>query len=372
VVFQFCASVALIASVWIVQRQMAFIQNKKLGWDKEQVVMLRNTWWLQGRTLDFKKRLQDIPGIEQVSCADYFPTPSPRNSLAFNPLGTDVANETVNSQLWQVDFDYLNTFGMKMKTGRWFNPALSTDSVACVVNESAAKALGWNDPLGRSISTFLDPGLKDRAQMSIIGVLEDFHFESLRENIEPVVMIIGRGSGTMALRMKQQADVEKTLASVGQVFKTYLPAQPFNYRFLDDEFNRQYTAELRIGKILGAFAGFAIFIACLGLFGLAAFTAEQRTKEIGIRKVLGASVAGITGLLAKDFLKLVLVAIVIAAPIAWYFMQKWLADFAYRIDIQWWMFVLAGFVAVVIAFLTVAGQAVRAALANPVKSLRSE
>ncbi len=372
VVFQFCTSVALITSVLVVQQQLSFIQHKKLGWEKDQLVMLRNTWWLQGKTLDFKARLQQIPGIESVSCVDYFPTPSSRNSVPFTPEGADVSTQTIPSQLWQVDFDYLRTLGLKMQNGRWFDPGLQTDSTVCVINESAAKAFGWPDPVGHSITTFLDPELKFPIRMQIVGVVENFHYESLRENIEPMVMGIGRGSGTMALRLSRNADVEKTMSAVGVLFKASLPAQPFNYRFLDAEFNRLYISERRIGGILGSFAGIAVFIACLGLFGLAAFMAEQRTKEIGIRKVLGASVGSVVSLLSGDFLKLVLVAVIIAAPLAWYFMHHWLADFAYRIELRWWMFVVAGIVAAGIAFLTVAGQAVRAAIANPVRSLRNE
>ena len=176
----------------------------------------------------------------------------------------------------------------------------------------------------------------------------------------------------MALRLSPGSDVEKCMAAVGQLFKQYLPGQPFNYRFLDEEFHQQYRAEQRIGSILGAFAGFAIFIACLGLFGLAAFMAEQRTKEIGIRKVLGASVRSVVGLLSADFLKLVVASFVFAFPLAYFFMQRWLADFAYRIEIQGWMFAATGAVALAIAFLTVSFQSAKAALANPVKSLRSE
>jgi putative ABC transport system permease protein len=242
----------------------------------------------------------------------------------------------------------------------------------CVINQAAAKLFGWTNPVGRKISTFADQTLKSMVTFEVVGVVEDFNYESLRENVGPMVMTIGRSSGTMALRLGAQADIEKTMAAVGDVFKNYLPAKPFNFRFIDEEFDQQYRAERRIGGILGAFAGFAIFIACLGLFGLAAFMAEQRTKEIGIRKVLGASVGSVVGLLSKDFLKLVIGSVVIACPVAYFFMQKWLADFAYRVDIQWWMFAGAGAVAMVIAFLTVSSQAVRAALANPVKSLRSE
>ncbi len=372
VVFQFFISIGLIASVLVVQKQLAYIQHKKLGYDKEHLVMLRNTWYLHQKTADFKAQLLQIPGMEVVSCSDFFPTPSSRNSTTFTEAGKDIATQSVATQYWQVDFDYLSTFGLRMHTGRWFDPALKTDSTVCVINQAAARLFGWTDPVGRKVGTFLDLEAKTRINYEVVGVVEDFNYESLRQNIEPLIMTIGSSSGTMALRLAGNADIEKTMAAVGGIFKTYLPAQPYNYRFIDEEFDQQYRSERRIGSILGAFAGFAIFIACLGLFGLAAFTAEQRTKEIGIRKVLGASVAGITGLLARDFLKLVLIAIVIASPLAWWAMHKWLEDFAYRIDLQWWIFALAGIAAVGIAFLTVSFQSIKAALANPVKSLRSE
>ncbi len=374
VVFQFFASISLMAAVFVVQRQMAFIQQKKLGWDKEAVVMLRNTWWLQGKTLDFKARLLDIPGIEQVSAADFFPTPSPRNSVVINPLGKDYINQNINSQCWEVDFDYQSVMGLKLKTGRWFDVRLATDSAACIINEAAAKMLGWNDPIGQKVETFTDPQMQKKIQMNIIGVVENFHYESLRESIGPLVMVIGRGSGTMALRIAPQTNREQCLAEIGALYKSYLPGKPFNYRFLEDEFGHQYDTERRIGHILGAFAGFAIFIACLGLFGLAAFMAEQRTKEIGIRKVLGASIGSLIGLLSRDFLRLVLLAILLASPVAYYVMQQWLADFpvGHKIELQWWMFATAGAAAVIIAFVTVSFQSTRAALANPVRSLRSE
>jgi putative ABC transport system permease protein len=271
-----------------------------------------------------------------------------------------------------VDFDYQKTLGLKVVQGRWLDERLPTDTLSCVVNESAVKAFGWKEPIGLKLTTYTAPDLSQSITYTVVGVIENFHYESLRQTIEPMVMAIGNQSGTMALRLAPKADIEKTMAAVGVLFKKYLPAQPFNYRFVDEEFNKQYDAEQRIGGILSAFAGFAIFIACLGLFGLAAFTAEQRTKEIGIRKVMGATVAGITSLLARDFLKLVVVALVLAAPVAWFFMDRWLSDFAYRITMPWWVFVLSGVAAMIIAFATVSFQSVRAALANPVESLRSE
>jgi putative ABC transport system permease protein len=208
--------------------------------------------------------------------------------------------------------------------------------------------------------------------MHIIGVVENFHFESLREHITPLILSYSNESDGMALRLTPDADLIKTLRGVESQFKSFLPSQSFTYSFADAEFEKTYRAEQRIGSILGGFAGFAILIACLGLFGLAVYMTEQRTKEIGIRKVLGATIGGITALLAKDFLKLVGIALLLAIPIAWFAMYKWLEDFAYRTPISWWLFGIAGLLAMGIALITVSYQSIKAAMANPVTSLRSE
>ena len=372
VTFQFFASVALIISVLTVQQQLSFIQNKKLGYDKEHLVMLRNTWWLQQKTTDFKAQLQQIPGVAAVSCSDYFPTPSSRNNSTFNIEGQDVAASSVSCQFWRVDFDYLNTLGLQLKEGRWFDAQLATDSTKCVINQAEAKSLGLANPIGHKITTYIDPELKVTATYEIIGIIEDFHYESLRLNIEPMVMAINDWSGTIALRLDDKADITQTLGAVKGLFKQYLPSQPFNYLFIDQEFEHQYQAEQRIGGILAAFAGLAIFIACLGLFGLAAYMAEQRTKEIGIRKVLGASITQLVAMLSVDFLKGVVVASLLAFPLAWWAMSRWLEEFAYRTELSWQVFVAAAVLASAIALVTVSAQSIKAALSNPVQSLRSE
>ena len=279
-------------------------------------------------------------------------------------------------QRWRVDSDYLATLGIEIVQGRGFDPARITDSMGVILNETAARQFGFDDPIGQKIyvpdRNFEGaPKPEDFAELHIIGVVRDFHWSSLRDNIGALCFQLGKSRGLAAFRYKG-ADTRPVIEALEKNWKNLSPDQPFSYRFLDDSFARMYEAEQRVGTIAGIFGLLSILVSCLGLFGLAAFTTEQRTKEIGIRKVLGASVAGITGLLAKDFLKLVVVAIVIATPLAWWAMNKWLSDFAYRIDIQWWMFLIAGAVAVAIAFLTVSFQSVKAALANPVKSLRSE
>jgi putative ABC transport system permease protein len=259
---------------------------------------------------------------------------------------------------------------MQLVAGRNFSAEFGTDSSGVLLNETAAKAFGWgNKALGHTITRPDNDGTKRTYR--VVGVVKDFHFKSLHERISPLLMTFGRNGGSVIVKVKTK-DIAGLLASVKKQWLALAADAPFEYSFLDESFNNTYQSEQKISRILGLFAGLTIFVACLGLFGLASFTAEQRTKEIGVRKVLGASVTSIVGLLSKDFLKLVFIAIVIASPIAWWAMNRWLQDFAYRIDIEWWVFAGAGLLAVGIALLTVSFQSVRAALMDPVKSLRSE
>jgi putative ABC transport system permease protein len=376
VVFQFAVSVALIVSTLLVTKQLDFIQNKKLGFEKSQVLILDDAYALGNQVDAFKTAMLQHPAIESATISSYLPVSSARSNYIFSKSRSMNKDESVSMQRWSVDSDYLKTLDMEVAAGRDFDPTRQTDSTGILINESAARLLGFAEPLGQKVFTPRE-GLQGQArpedfqEYTVLGVIKDFHFESLRENIGALCIQLGASRGHVAFRYKGQ-DTHSVVAALEKQWKSMAPDQPFSVRFMDDAFGRMYAAENRVGKIAGIFALLSVLISCLGLFGLATFTAEQRTKEIGIRKVLGASVAGITGLLARDFLKLVLIAIVIASPVAWYFMQKWLADYAYRIDIQVWMFVAAGAVAVGIAFLTVGFQAVKAALANPVKSLRSE
>ena len=259
---------------------------------------------------------------------------------------------------------------MEMAAGRNFSREFGTDSTAAILNETAARALGWGaNALGHSITKTDDSGI--RLTYRVIGIVKDFHFRSLHERISPLVMILGSNNGAMIVKTKTK-DIAGLLATMKKEWSDLKADAPFSYSFLDERFKNTYQSEQRTGLILGIFSGLTIFVACLGLFGLATFTAEQRTREIGIRKVLGSSVTGIVSLLSKDFIKLVFLAFVIAAPIAWWAMDRWLQDFAYRIHISIWIFLLAAFAALVITVFTISFQAIRAALANPVKSLRSE
>lgn len=376
VVFQFSISVTLILSTLLVFRQLNYIQHKKLGFEKDQVIILDDAYALGDRIYTYKTEMMKNPLIESATVSGFLPVPSHRSDQGFTKKRAIEVGEIVEMQRWRVDSEYFQTLGMEIKQGRFFDPARLTDSTGVVINETAAKLFGFDDPIGKKIYTLnatpqgpTKP--EDFIELEIIGIVKDFHWSSLRDNIGALSFVLRKSRGMACFRYKG-SDTEAVIAAMEQQWKSMAPDQPFSYRFLDDAFGKVYSAEQRVGKLAGLFALFSVLISCLGLFGLSAFTAEQRTKEIGIRKVLGASVSGITGLLAKDFLKLVLIAIVIASPVAYWFMRHWLADFAYRIDIQWWMFVLAGFVAVAIAFLTVSFQSIKAAMANPVKSLRSE
>jgi len=266
-----------------------------------------------------------------------------------------------------VDYDYVKTMGMQLVKGRNFSPDFGTDSSAVIINESAAKFLDYSDPIGKKIYS-LD---SKPVPFIIIGVVKNFNFESLHKTVGPLGLFLGKSMGLVSLKVKA-ASTPSILEIAEAKWKTMAPGMPFSYRFMDDAFAEMYKSEQRAGKIALTFSVLAILIACLGLFGLAAFIAEQRTKEIGIRKVLGASVNGIVQLLSKDFVLLVLIAFVIALPIAWWAMNKWLQDFAYRINISWWVFLLAGVASLLIALITVSFQAVKAALTNPVRNLRTE
>ncbi len=368
VVLQFMISVGLMIATTVVYRQLGFIQDKKLGYDRDAILVLTNTGMLGDREAGFREALLQDTRVVSITTSGYRPVgPSYNNNSMVYP--DERAGELMRTLRYSVDEQYIPTLGMRLVSGRNFSSEMLTDSSTVIINQTAAKAFGWGD---QAVGHRLNWANRNAANsvFQVIGVVEDFHFKSLHEPIAPLLMVLDKTPGLM-LKTKT-SDVAGLLASVQEKWAKTGVDEPLDYAFMDDYFQKTYAAEQRTGLIMGIFAGLTIFVACLGLFGLATFTAERRTKEIGVRKVMGASVASITGLLAKDFLKLVAVAIVIASPLAYYFMQKWLSDFAYRIDIQWWMFAISGVMAVLIAFLTVGSQAVKAALANPVKSLRSE
>jgi len=274
-------------------------------------------------------------------------------------------------QKWNVDENYLPTLGIQLVAGRNFSQDLPTDSNAIIINEAAAKLLSSNDLINKKLYRIRDIATREVVVHNIIGVMKNFNFNSLRDMVTPLALRFRTDNNSIAVQVKA-TDIAGTLALIKEKWQTMAPADPFTWSFMDEEFNNLYFSEQRTGKIFITFATLAILIACLGLFGLAAYAAEQRTKEIGIRKVLGASVGNIAGMLSKNFLKLVLIASLIAFPVAWWMMHKWLEDFAYRVSISWWIFFVSGAIALLIAIFTVSFQAIKAAMANPVKSLRSE
>jgi len=366
VIFQFATSIMLIIGTLIINGQMNFILNKKIGFDKDQVVILQGTNTLGDQIKTLKEELQKLPGVKSASVSDYLPVRMEgvkRNGNSFWKEGKMKEDAAAGGQFWGIDENYIPTLGMKLVEGRNFSKALATDSQAVIINQKLAKDLGLKNPIGARIT--------NGTVFTVIGVVADFNFESLKDEMNGLCMALGNSPTMLSIKVNSK-NMTSTMQAISGVWKKFSPDQAIRYTFLDEGYANMYADVKRTGNIFTSFAVLAIFIACLGLFGLAAFTTEQRTKEIGIRKVLGASVNGIVQLLSKDFIRLVFVAIVIASPIAWWAMNKWLEDFAYKMEIQWWIFVLAGLAAITIALLTVSFQAIKAAIANPTKSLRSE
>ena len=370
VVFQFFISVTLIISTVVVYRQMKFIQNKKLGYDKSQLLVLPNSWALGKNEILFKQEILNDPRVINATISGYKPAgPSNSNNAMFYPEGKD--NQVMKTIRYDVDEQYIPTLGMSLSAGRNFSKLLATDSGSIIINQTAAQAfnLGSN-PIGKKIVAQKNRPEDDNRSYTIIGVVKDFNFKSLHEPITPLLMVLNPGTG-LIIKVKT-SDVSGLLGSMKQEWNKFGTDEPFIYQFMDDLYNKTYQAETKTGTILQIFTALTILVACLGLFGLAIYTTEQRTKEIGIRKVLGASVLQVVGLLSKDFLKLILISCVFSFPLAYWAIHNWLQDFAYRINISWWIFALSALISIVIALFTISFQAIKAALANPVKSLRAE
>jgi len=368
VVFQFFISIILIVGTTVVYKQLAYIQHKKLGYDKDQVIVVQDVGWLGQNADVFRAQLSQDPRVMSVSSSGYLPA-GPSNDNNFFVFADNNSSQLVKTLRYEVDEMYLPTLGINLAAGRNFSKEFGTDSSGIIINETAAKAFGWNEnALGHTLSHSDKHGVND--VYHVVGIVKDFHFRSLHERISPLVMVLQKNYGALIVKAKGR-DITGLLATMKKEWTALHAEIPFSYSFLDDRFNNMYAGEQKTGIILAIFAGLTIFVACLGLFGLVTFMAEQRTKEIGIRKVLGASVTGVVKLLSRDFIKLVLIAFVIAAPIAWFIMNKWLQDFAYRINISWWVFVVAAIFAIVITLITISFRAIRAAVANPVESLRN-
>jgi putative ABC transport system permease protein len=371
VVFQFWASIILIIGTVVVYRQLHYIQTRNLGFNKDQVLIVNGVGALNNNMVPFKNDVLQLPGVSSGTLSGYLPVSnSYRSDNTWSTEAVMTTKTGFDMQNWLIDYDYLKTMGMQIIKGRNFSREFGSDSTAMIINETTAKIIGYKDPIGKQLFRSGDEQGHVRA-FTIIGVVRNFNFETLHHEVGPLAFMLSTGSGLASFKVNA-ANINQLVAQIQSKWRSLAPGLPFSYRFLDESFNEMYRAEQRVGKIALVFSVLAIFIACLGLFGLATFIAEQRTKEIGIRKVLGASVQGIVQMLSKDFMKLVAISFVIAAPMAWYFMHKWLQDFAFRINISWWIFAAAGLAALLIALVTVSFQAIRAAVSNPVKSLRTE
>ncbi len=371
VVFQFSISIFLIIGTLVIYNQLQYIQNKDLGYKRDQVLVVHNVYTIGSQTKVFKQEVKKLPDVISTTLTGYLPTEGRGNSSTFFQDHNMDTKTALSTQVWPVDEDYVPTLGMQMVAGRNFSKDMSTDSSAVIINETAAKRLAIADPINKILYYPTDSYGKKIKPVHIIGIVKDFNFNSLRQNITPVILTYNDDWGAMGVKIKT-ANIPALMDQIKGRWKSLAPNQQFDYSFMDKDFDAAYRTEQRIGTIFITFTTLAIIIACLGLFGLAAYAAEQRVKEIGIRKVLGANVSKIVGMLSMDFIKLVLVSILIASPVAWWAMQKWLQDFAYRQNIQWWVFAVAGIGAVIIAFFTISFQSIKAALSNPVNSLRSE
>ena len=368
-VVQFAVSIGLVGCSIVVYQQVQHLQNRKLGLFKDRVLVVPLDASLAQRYGILKQNLRQVPGVERVASA---------SSILYKQGGdmyfiqSPTTKKDISIHVLSVDDQFAETLQIPWQTKP--NPARLAAPNTIVLNEIAVRKMGLgSQPLGQKLSF---GGNKSE----VVGVMHNFYFTQLEDSNAPLALFVAKDTasamatvgGSLYVRIQPGADIAQTVSRVEQVYQNLGVEKPFEYYFLDQTFNNMYKSETRLSALFGAFTVLAILIACLGLFGLATFTAEQRTKEIGVRKVLGASVASIVTLLSKDFLKLVLIAIVIASPIAWYAMNRWLQDFAYKITIDWWVFAGAGLLAVGIALLTVSFQSVKAALMNPVKSLRSE
>lgn len=367
VVIQFTISLIMIIGTIVVFSQMRFLKNRDLGFNKERVLAIDipvGDSMLVKQLPTIKQELLSHPNIEHVSNSVNIPAESINTLLIFAEKDGKTLQNAMDAMF--VDYDFIDVMGIELKEGRNYSRNYKTDlRGGLIINEAAAKKMGWEDPIGKKIE-MADWDAK------VIGVVKDFHIKSLHTNVEPLVLaLVPESPGYLLVRYKPQ-NIPATIGFIQEKWQAFDTKHPMEYFFLDEHFDKQYRAEEKMLTVFGYFAGLTIFIACLGLFGLVSFTAEQRTKEIGIRKVLGSSTGSIVLLLSRDFALLVLIAIVLAIPVAWYGMDKWLQDFAYRTSLSWWIFAIAGFAAMSIALLTVSFQAMRAALQNPVKAIRTQ
>ncbi len=370
VIFQFAISVFLIIATLVVYQQLNYIKNKDVGFGKEQVLVVDDVYSMDHkRQQSFKESIKDLAQVKNATLSSFLPTPSSRSNTTFLRAENRDQEKAISMQEWLADYDYVPTMGLEIIAGRNFDSQFATDSTAILLNETAVSILGSTpeEVLGKQL--VYNIGVE--RVYTVIGVIKNFNYESLRNEINALSIMPGSNASKLNIKLKS-GNLEQALLQVKTLWEEMAPGQPFSYYFLDDSFNDSYQAEQRLGQIFMAFTLLSILIACLGLFGLATFNAQKRVKEIGVRKVLGASVGQITYRLSVDFLKLVGISIMVALPLGWFTMDRWLEDFAFRINIPWWALLSAAMLAIVIALVSISWQSIKAAMANPVKSLRTE
>jgi putative ABC transport system permease protein len=364
VIFQFTTSIILIIGTFVIYKQMDFIMNTKLGFSKDQVIMIQGANTLDNHHEEFKNELKQLADVENATSNNYLPVAGTnRDNNGFTKEGRERIDKPVYGQHWAVDPDYISTLGMKLVGGRDFDKKLKSDTASIIINQKMVKEMGFKNPLGERMG--------NGRVFTVIGVVENFHFDDMRQEIRPLCFTLDKGGDIVSVKVKSK-NVAGAIQSINRVWNKFMPHQPFRFTFMDESYARMYDQVDRTGKIFASFAGLAILVACLGLFALSAFMVEQRSKEVSIRLVMGASVRNIFRLLTQNFVKLVLISFIIAAPISWYMMDMWLEDYKYKITISWDVFLLAGIISIFIALLTISYQSVRAALANPASRLRSE
>ncbi|MEQ8927894.1 MAG: FtsX-like permease family protein [Fulvivirga sp.] len=365
VVFQFTLSVILIVSVIVIYKQIQFVQNKNLGYNNENIIYFGIEGQVKDNTETFLNELKKVPGVLNASNIGHSLIGRQNNTSGLEWEGKN-PDDLILFENMRVGYDFFETMDMEIIQGRGFAKNMAADSTKIMINETALDIMGFENPIGQIITLWGDN------KMEIIGIVKDFHYQSLHSEVEPAFFILDSKNTWTIMTRIEAGNQKEILESISSFYSDYNPGFVFDYQFLDERFQRQYAAEERVASLSQYFAILAILISCLGLFGLAAFTAERRIKEIGIRKALGSSATNIILLLSGDFTKLVLLAIAIALPISYYLISIWLERFAFRIELSYWLFILAAVVSIIIAWLAVGSQAIKAANVNPAKCLRSE